>query len=386
MRQHRTRRRHWFFALAFLMASAVGGEELPSAPETGEDPFLLHCRWAIVADYSRKDYRTPWAERSADGTVVTVIFDRAPAADRTDLGEATCTYPAPPDFSAHEAHAIALDGKAIEGIDRVLATKSALNAMIVAQLVEWPDAEWVQDPKYVTAEAQRRRDEARKRAQDAAEYSPGRLLTLARERMAAGDATAASRLVTLLGKLHPASAEAAQAAELGGSARAAAPRQQARESARRAEVVRELVEREDAVAGVTWYHAKGFPAATRTNDIVLYLGRFVGNTTLRLRINYHGEDWLFLQYFTILADGERVVIPAPPDSVSRDNADGHVWEWFDAKVEDPDLWRRIASAQEVTLRLHGRQYHSDRAISRKEKEAMLVVLDAMPIVAERMDE
>jgi hypothetical protein len=121
----------------------AAADDLPPAPEAGEDPFVVHCRWAIASELQRRDYRFPFAERSADGSTVTVIYDRDPSPQKMTLGAASCTYPAPPDLQAYDAHQLAVDGTPLEGIDRTLATKTAVSDMIAAQLLAWPDSDWV---------------------------------------------------------------------------------------------------------------------------------------------------------------------------------------------------------------------------------------------------
>lgn len=59
-----------------------------------------------------------------------------------------------------------------------------------------------------------------------------------------------------------------------------------------------------------------------------------------------------------------------PDDVERDN-DADVWEWYNLVVQEADcqMLTDIANADEVVVRMNGRQYYKDVKLSSTQIEA-----------------
>lgn len=130
----------------------------------------------------------------------------------------------------------------------------------------------------------------------------------------------------------------------------------------------------DKVDGITWYRDKNSPRHANVNGVFAYLGDKNDRAWLRFRIQYAGEDWLFVKKAIFIADGTRLEATGEWE---RDNK-STVWEWLDvsADPEQIQLIHSIASAKEVTLRLEGQQYHRDRKLTQQELKSMRNVLAA----------
>lgn len=141
-----------------------------------------------------------------------------------------------------------------------------------------------------------------------------------------------------------------------------------------------LSKEHDDFQHVTWYRDHSYPKYANSNAFQAYIGKADGGGApyLRLLLRYSGEDWLFVENFQILADGEQfAVTPGGHFAVERDNGEGGVWEWYDADVTDAELrmLRTVAHANSARLRYTGK-YTQDRAITASEKAAVRRVLAA----------
>jgi len=103
---------------------------------------------------------------------------------------------------------------------------------------------------------------------------------------------------------------------------------------------------------------------------------------LRLKIRYYGSDWLFVESFFVVVDGER--FDKAYAEFERDHGGGDVWEWYDESptAKDLEMIKKIISSKKATIRFVGRQYHRDHVIDTNEKRALQSVLDAYEALAE----
>lgn len=136
----------------------------------------------------------------------------------------------------------------------------------------------------------------------------------------------------------------------------------------------------DKIEGIDWFRDKASPAYNNQNGLFVYFGRKgSGNPWLRLRVQYFGDDWLFIDSFVVVADGQR--FEREKVKFERDN-DVSVWEWYDGNVSYADMRmiKAVISSKEAVIRLQGRQYHKDKVITASQKLALQNVLDAYHLI------
>lgn len=142
----------------------------------------------------------------------------------------------------------------------------------------------------------------------------------------------------------------------------------------------------DEVENVTWYEHRNTPefVSSRSN-MWLYFGKTkTGVTPLRLKITYVSDDWLFIEKYIFKVNGETYTIDTDFGDVKRDNEGGKIWEWYDQPVSGENLGmiQEIIKSDRAILRYDGQQYHDDRDITSKEKQAMKDVLAAYAFAEE----
>ena len=112
------------------------------------------------------------------------------------------------------------------------------------------------------------------------------------------------------------------------------------------------------------------------NAIYLYLGRDEANHIWpRLTIQYAGENWLFINSYRFLIDGQTRII-LPEERIKQDNNGSGVWEVVDKTPSEGDLLllSEIANSKVAKIRYEGRDRVFDRVISEKEKKALKRIL------------
>jgi len=132
----------------------------------------------------------------------------------------------------------------------------------------------------------------------------------------------------------------------------------------------------DSVTNKKWYYARTTTQYVDSNSIHLYMGQEQGSEPyLRFRIQYAGDDWLFINKFTLNVDGEVFVIEPDYGDMERDN-DSDVWEWYDTNPSDQNvsMLKAIMNSKKAVIRCEGDQYYKDRTITSTEKKALKAVL------------
>ena len=148
------------------------------------------------------------------------------------------------------------------------------------------------------------------------------------------------------------------------------------EKRRIASAVQKMSKNTDKIEGIDWYRDRSSPKYNNANAFYLYIGkRGAGAPWLRLRIQYHANDWLFINSFTVVADGQRFDRSAV--NFERDN-NNMIWEWYDENLSSSDLQmiRAVIASKEAVIRFNGRQYRKDVNITTAQKAALQNVLDA----------
>lgn len=148
-------------------------------------------------------------------------------------------------------------------------------------------------------------------------------------------------------------------------------------------VLRKFRANKDEMRDITFYEHKTSPRYRNSNGVHIYFSRTTTGRLgpIRLVMQYHGDDWLFIKKAWAKADGETVELPQTTkfSGWERDNEGGMVWEWSDAEVGSPgemQTIRKIAEAKSSTIRFEGKQYYHDVKLTQKQKAAMREVISA----------
>lgn len=132
----------------------------------------------------------------------------------------------------------------------------------------------------------------------------------------------------------------------------------------------------DEVKATTWYEDKSSPKYVNANGFYLSIGTGKGYTpTLRLKIQYYGDDWLFIDSYFFNVDGKTKSIDPGYGDIETDN-DSKVWEWFDTEPNkgEVELIKSIIKSKKAVMRLEGTKYYKDVTISATQKKALQRVL------------
>jgi len=155
------------------------------------------------------------------------------------------------------------------------------------------------------------------------------------------------------------------------------------EEKRKADVLAKMRVKTDDIKKVSFYSDKTTPERADTNNINLYIIKSLESDSkvLKLRIQYEGDNWLFIQKYTIKAD-DKILEIIPPE-VERDNY-ANVWEWSDFAPSDEQINHLIAvvNSKEAKIRYEGPTYQKDRIITQAEKTAIKNVLEAYKALGE----
>jgi flagellar biosynthesis GTPase FlhF len=235
-------------------------------------------------------------------------------------------------------------------------------------------------------------------------FGSERLLALATTSFADGKLEDARDHAAMLVDRHPGAAERTEADRIRAAAeariteRAERARREREAAAERERRERELAERRareereralaaarrkrDDMRGITWYTHRSSPEYLNSrSDIHLYVGKTDGGSANpRFRIQYKADSWLFIRSYLIKADNHTFTLAPGTFEIERDNGYGGIWEWYDipATPREFEILRAIATSKSAVIRHQGQQYHRDRTITDREKQAireMLIVHD-----------
>lgn len=141
----------------------------------------------------------------------------------------------------------------------------------------------------------------------------------------------------------------------------------------------------DELEDIVWYYDKSSPQYVNYNGFFLYVADLgIGYLSLRFRIQYKGDNWLFIQKYIIYIDGVKYKTIEPEyGDVKRDNGTGGVWEWIDLPVNeynnetlnDKLIFEIISISTDVKIRLIGKNRIVDKTITENQKKAIKNVLE-----------
>lgn len=150
-------------------------------------------------------------------------------------------------------------------------------------------------------------------------------------------------------------------------------------SERRTELLALFVPERDEVRDLTWYTPSSAPKYVNDRCAIYpYLSKTdSGTVSLRLKVVYTGDNWLFLSGVIFDIDGQNNLLSYAQGDYYRDNAWGDVWEVIDkgANETDKNLLRSVANSEKTIIRFQGSLYHYDMTVSQAEKKAIQDTLE-----------
>ena len=159
--------------------------------------------------------------------------------------------------------------------------------------------------------------------------------------------------------------------------------QQAKDQAAAAQdkaVLAKMTTSYDDIQKTTSYYDKAFPESYRESGVILYIKKpDNAKPVLYLKVQYHGDAWLFISSYIFSVDGANYTYL--PGKMMRDNSDT-VWEWSTDPVNDTTMpiIQAILAGKQAKVRYSGQQYYKDHPISQAEKTAMQDVMDAYGVL------
>ena len=141
-----------------------------------------------------------------------------------------------------------------------------------------------------------------------------------------------------------------------------------REKQEKLKALKKLKKYYDDVADVTWYTNPYFIHHNNENLTSIYIGNSGSSTWLRLKMSYHGSDWIFFDEAYLSYDGNtKEIIFNKYDDKKTENSGGGVWEWIDISVSQDLLsyLRDFSKSKNAKMRLSGK-YTKTRKLTWKE--------------------
>jgi len=137
-----------------------------------------------------------------------------------------------------------------------------------------------------------------------------------------------------------------------------------------------LKKKTDEFTGTSFYEHPNTPRYTNTRHYFLpYLAENNGYVTVRFRINYTNDSWLFVEKLAFSIDGD--VHDFPQTEWKRDNSTD-IWEWVDVVADASmlELIEKIANSKKTIARFDGSQYYDNVTVPESDKVAMREMLQA----------
>jgi len=136
-----------------------------------------------------------------------------------------------------------------------------------------------------------------------------------------------------------------------------------------------LSARYDKQDKILWYRDVSSPGFESIPAFYLYLGKREDKLWMRLRVQYSGTEYLFLNQFLVDTDSGGYTF-TPKEQVQRNHGEKMVWEWMD-EAFTPDMYNMfydIAHSEKAVIRFMGSGTFEERELTTKEKVALQNVL------------
>lgn len=125
--------------------------------------------------------------------------------------------------------------------------------------------------------------------------------------------------------------------------------------------------KKDEFSDRVWVEPKNRPHYNNINKIFCYF-ELKGDkaSNFRFRIQYTGDDWLFIDQMIFKINNDRKIVFLPQE-MKRDN-NSTIWEWCDESIDSKYefLISAIANAKNVKVKFQGDQYYDVRTLSSEE--------------------
>lgn len=151
---------------------------------------------------------------------------------------------------------------------------------------------------------------------------------------------------------------------------------------RLANATRKMRKKVDELEKITWYYDKSTPDFY-VSGLYFYISKVsTYKPRIRLKVQYRGDNWLFINNFVIYIDGDEY--DRYNVNLERDARGGKVREWFDKEASENDMAmaRLIVVSDKATIRFNGERYYRDHVITKQEKRALQNVMDAYEALKE----
>ena len=138
-----------------------------------------------------------------------------------------------------------------------------------------------------------------------------------------------------------------------------------------------LVREYDKEGRILWYRDASSPQYESAPAFYLYLGQRADELWMRMRIQYSGYDYLFINQVLIDTDQGGYAF-TPKEKVQRNHGNKLVWEWMDESYSEDmyDMLYDMAHSEKVSIRFIGASAFEEREMSVEEKLALRRVLKA----------
>lgn len=151
------------------------------------------------------------------------------------------------------------------------------------------------------------------------------------------------------------------------------------EAKRHAQAVANMRKTVDEVTDITFYEDKRSPEYINSNAFMAFISQKPDEPPVLLaRFMYTGDNWIFIEKYTIKADDESFEISPSYSEFNRDNQVGSVWEYYTTVVDKEmhDIINAVINSKKTVIRSKGQERHQDRTVTTEEKKALQNVLDA----------
>lgn len=129
----------------------------------------------------------------------------------------------------------------------------------------------------------------------------------------------------------------------------------------------------DEFSSISIYQHNSSPKFINQNGFFLYYTKSSGeHPNLFLKIQYHGDDWLFINSAKVNIDGGTYSFNIT--NWDRDHSSGKVYEWGNERIEYFNLMTHILNGKSIKVRLTGDKYYRDVIITKAQKNAIEEVL------------
>lgn len=135
--------------------------------------------------------------------------------------------------------------------------------------------------------------------------------------------------------------------------------------------------KDDPILGLAFYlHPESPKSVNQRSELFAYISKKGDNPTLRVKLQYRAEDWLFIKNYVVHIDGKNHEFDVP--DIETLVVEGGICEWVDAVANDKaiEMLRALVKSNKGLLRCVGDQFRKDRDLEGEEVERIASVLEA----------